>query len=168
MVKIDYDQEANNYIPKQITKLLIGEARPPDETHYFYIPCQMKQYEDIKDDQSLPATIFYHYFQKIPKDMEEYKKMLEALRDMGIFLVDIYENPIRVRGNKVNQERVKNEIKNLRGRLKDKGIDIEGLGEENIIFLLARNGYVKEINKYFQVAKKIKWIDFRLSKEHQI
>ncbi len=54
----------------------------------------------IEQDRSLPATIFHHYFLQRPQSQEDYTALLAKLKDAGIFLVDILDEPIKIRGNK--------------------------------------------------------------------
>lgn len=60
----------------------------------------MNNNKPIRQDTSLLATIFWHYFQRRPESNEEYMLLLENLKDMGIFLVDIYNETIKIRDNK--------------------------------------------------------------------
>ena len=89
---IEYFNQSEKFRPIKINTLLVGEAPPPNGKSYFYVP------KTGLREESLPATIFNHYFGEIPKTKERYKVLLEKLRDdLGIFLIDIYEKPIRIR-----------------------------------------------------------------------
>jgi hypothetical protein len=158
---IDYIKESAKYRPKRIKTLLVGEAPPPDGKSYFYVPK-----ERLRED-SLPATIFNHYFDEIPKTKERYKHLLEKLRDeIGIFLIDIYEKPIRIREgnwniNHENLKKVKDALPGLRNRMKERGINVK---VEDIIFLMpSKNRWKKaEIKPYFKESKiEIGWAKFR-------
>ena len=160
---IKYFKEAEKYRPKRIKTLLIGESPPLNNKSYFYIPPKkFPLFRSRRFDISLPSTIFYHYFNKIPKFTKEYINFLNKLRKKGIFLVDIYNKPLKVRGNKENQKKIIKSISSLKKRLLKRKIDINKIGEENVIFLVARKGYKVEIEKYFQNVKTFNWIDFRM------
>lgn len=159
---LNYLALSENYRPRQINTLLIGEAPPPCGTKYFYLPQKLKNNVPIREDRSLPATIFWHYFQRRPQDEKEYELLLEKLKDAGIFLVDIMDEPIRIRGNKENEERLVNEIPFLRSKLEMREIIVP---EEDMIFLLARNTYKQHIRRHFKCASLIPWIEYRLNTE---
>jgi hypothetical protein len=159
MSDINYTKEAGKYRPKKIKTLLIGEAPPPSGKTYFYIPKV-----PVRKD-SLPATIFQHYFGKNPKTEKEYTEMLKRLQKKGIFLIDIYDEPIRILDKSKprwrdmeNLDKVIKEIPKLRGKMKKRKINIK---DENITFLLARNDYKKEIKQMFPASKLISWKKFR-------
>ena len=86
---IDYFLKSEKYRPKEIKILLIGEAPPASGKTYFYVPKPMNTSIPIREDRSLPATIFHHYFQQRPADVETYIQLLERLREMHRFLIDI-------------------------------------------------------------------------------
>lgn len=96
-MKIDYFKESEKYKPANIKILLIGESPPPSGKSYFYVPRAMSNRRSISSDRSLPATIFYHYFMKRPETKEEYIQLLLKLKEVGVFLIDIYDEPIRIR-----------------------------------------------------------------------
>lgn len=73
---IDYLIESKKFKPDKVTTLLIGEAPPPNERTYFYVPQEMNPNRDIRSYSSLPATIFYHYFKTIPDTIEKYQSLL--------------------------------------------------------------------------------------------
>lgn len=163
---IDYFVESEKYKPKVVKTLLIGEAPPPDREHYFYLPAKLRKYKDISKDNSLPATIFNHYFHKIPTDTEEYKKRLEDLCKKGIFLIDICDEPLKIRDRncpgQVNHKNLKILIENiptLRDKIKKRIPDID---DKNIIFLLARKHYINVLKKYFPNSIFYHWIEFRI------
>lgn len=120
----------------------------------------MSNNRSIRDDRSLPATIFYHYFQKRPETKEEYIDLLFKLQNKGIFLIDIYNKPLKVRGNKKNLERIFKEIPKLRNKMRLRNISIK---DEDIIFLLPRKNYLKPLKSEFPNSKYFRWIDFRMS-----
>lgn len=157
---LDYVGLADKYRPVQITTLLIGEAPPPNGKNYFYLPEPLKQYRSVKYNQSLPATIFNHYFKECPVSFVRYIELLEKLKAAGIFLIDLYDLPLQVRGNRDNQEIVIKEIEFLNTKLESRRIFIE---QEKMVFLLARNGYDYHLKKNFPRAKRYRWIDFRMN-----
>src|SRR3974377_1408350 len=136
---INYFEESENYKPEKVRVLLIGEAPPPSGKTYFYIPREMTNNLPIEKDTSLPATIFHHYFKKRPKTEDEYKALLMELKKLGIFLIDICDEPLRIRDNngihRGNLDRLIMEIANLRNKIELRGISIE---DKDIIFLLPR------------------------------
>ena len=165
---MDYEKLAEKYKPKEINTLLVGESPPPNGKKYFYHPQKISLSKSIEDDRSLPSTIFYHYFKKRPKDELEYEKMLNNLKNLGIYLIDIFDKPIKVQDrnkkggiNRENLELIKNNIPKLRKKIQKKGISV---ADEDIIFLLARPHYKTELNQYFPNSKKIQWKKFRISK----
>jgi hypothetical protein len=159
---INYLEISENYRTEKIKTLLVGEAPPPSGTDYFYISKAMPAKVPIEKDLSLAATIFYHYFQTRPKTKEQYASLLDKLRDKGIFLIDILDEPLKIRGSKENEAKLIAKISNLRAKMALRKIDI---CDEYIIFLLARNSYKAEIRKYFPNSKLISWIDFRTNPE---
>ncbi len=162
---LNYVEISEKYRPTKINTLLIGEAPPPCGTKYFYLPQKLKNNLAIRQDRSLPATVFWHYFNQRPQDEKEYIVLLNSLKDAGIFLVDIMDEPIRIRGNKENEERLVNELPFLRSKLEMRGINVP---EEDMIFLLARNTYKQYIKKHFKYAQLIPWIEYRLNAEETI
>ena len=167
---INYIKEAEKYRPKVIKTLLVAESPPPCGKKYFYLPPReqvVKMPRDIENDRSLPATIFYHYFKTRPETKKAYIDLLNKLKERQIFLIDIYDRPIKVRNNEKNQQIILNEIPNLRKKMKERYIDVK---DEDIIFLLPRNrlagkSYKKVIKKYFPQSKVIRWKDFRMNPE---
>ena len=164
-MKIDYISESEKYKPNQVSVLLVGEAPPPSKKTYFYLPRALSNSKSIENDRSLPATIFYHYFQKRPSTKEEYENLLIELKKKGIFLVDICDDPIKVRNCPEGVTRIKNEIPNLRNKIKQTGISIP---DTDIIFLLARSGYKRKLKSYFPNSRYDKWKDFRLTPSMQV
>lgn len=167
---INYFKESEQYRPESIKTLLIAEAPPPSGKHYFYVPKEMSAEIPIENDRSLPATIFYHYFQELPQSKEDYLNLLKNLKDMGIFLMDIMDMPIRIRDRKakggINQENLralKNEIPKLRDTISSRGIVID---DDKMIFLIPRPHYKKEIKREFRKACIVRWKDFRLNPEN--
>ncbi|MEN6411918.1 MAG: hypothetical protein ABFC84_04010 [Veillonellales bacterium] len=161
-MSLNYVELSEKYRPTRINTLLIGEAPPPCGTKYFYLPQKLKSNISIREDRSLPATIFWHYFQRRPQDEQEYTVLLDRLKNAGIFLVDILDEPIKIRGNRENEAKLVAEIPNLKNKLENRKIIIS---EEKMIFLLARNTYKKIIKKYFKSASLIPWIEYRLNAE---
>jgi len=166
-MSINYFKQSEKYRPNKITVLLVGEAPPPSQKTYFYLPAEMNSNRNIKNYSSLPATIFYHYFQEIPSTEQEYENLLIKLENKGIFLIDILDRPLQIRDwhtglNKKNYKILLAEIPKLRGKIKSRNIEIDN---KNIIFLLARNNYKKELKKEFPGSEFIRWIDFRFIKK---
>lgn len=163
---INYFQESEKYRPKTVRTLLIAEAPPPMGTKYFYVPIAMPTKVPVERDASLPATIFHHYFQKRPNTVDKYIGFLNRLRDAGIFLMDIVDEPIRIREKGgIHQENLHyliSKIKTLRTKIRKRGILI---GDKDIIFLLPRQNYKRQLGEEFPNSTKIRWIDFRLSSE---
>jgi len=162
---MDYNKLANNYKPNIIKILLIGEAPPPNGKSYFYYPDNYrKSAHSIEMDRSLPATIFNHFFNARPESVSEYEQYLCLLKEKGIFLIDIIDEPLQIRdGNNINTE-------NLEKLLSEENLDelnsrIFSLSQPDteIIFLLARNSYTKRLrDKFGKNVKYIKWKDFRM------
>jgi hypothetical protein len=115
---IDYELERNKYRPERIKTLLIGEAPPPSGKSYFYVPKEMSLGRSIEDDTSLPATIFNHYFGRRPNNISEYKKFLIELKNMGVFLIDIIDEPIKIRGDKENENYLISKLPELKLKIK--------------------------------------------------
>lgn len=158
---IDYLAAAEKYRPAVIRTLLVGEAPPPKGKTYFYVPSAVSRLHiPIDQDTNLPSTIFHHYFQQRPCDIDEYHKFLVRLQDMGVFLVDLHDENIRVRKNDEGLQRIIESIPLLRQKLLDREIKV---GEKDITFLLARNSYRSKIRREFPDSKLIRWKDFRLT-----
>lgn len=171
MVKLNYEKLAENFKPHNIKIILIEEAPPPSGEKYFYkIPENYSPINSIEDDISLPATIFNHYFGRRPENSEEYKEFLICLMENGIFLIDMIDEPLKIRDKKekggINQTNLKKLFSDdnlclLKDRI-DKLIDQEA----KFIFLIARNYKIFWMNKLkekFSEATFIKWKDFRLN-----
>jgi hypothetical protein len=141
---------------------LVGESPPPSGKTYFYLPQRASTATPIRQDRTLPASIFNHYFGKRPESEEEYIAFLIALKKYGIFLIDICDEPVRVRNNPEGVDRIVYELSNLRAKMKKRHISVP---DDQIIFLLARNNYLREIRTQFPAARHIRWIDFRMSAE---
>jgi len=156
---IDYLAQSEKYRPEVIETLLVGEAPPSNGKTYFYLPTTVRSSVPIDSNRSLPATIFYHYFQRLPADEEEYAELLLKLKELRVFLVDIVDEPIRVRNSPDGIRRIIEAIPNLRGNLESRNIDIN---EEQIVFLLARKTYQKWIRGAFPKSRLVTWIDFRM------
>ncbi len=76
---INYFKISEKYRPLKIKTLLIGEAPPFSGKKYFYLPDTI-QNRIREENTSLPATIFYHYFDTVPRDVVEYEKFLIELQ----------------------------------------------------------------------------------------
>ncbi len=162
---IDYERERNKYRPEVIKTLLIGEAPPSSGRTFFYVPQKLAIGKKIEDDTSLPSTIFNHYFDKRPESIEEYDKFLVELKQQGIFLIDILDEPKRIRNNQANEQYLITHIPKLRDKVRTMGIE---LAESEWIFLRARNTYEKYLNIELPIPKKIRWKDFRLTTHNPI
>ena len=156
---MNYIELAEAFRPEEIRTLLIGEAPPPNGTAYFYLPRVLSDIVSIRDDRSLPTTIFYHYFKERPTTRARYRELLLQLKAMGVFLVDIYDEPIQVRNHPENQAVILNAIPTLKERLELRNIIVN---EAQMIFLVPRGGYNRTIRECFPAARIATWIDFRL------
>jgi len=161
-----YEELASTFKPQKTKILLIGEAPPPNGKSYFYaIPEKYptRKYS-IEDDTSLPATIFNHYFGRRPNNPEEYKHFLECLKERGIFLIDIINEPIEIRkkDRSLNQENIDKLISD--NNLNELEIRINSLknNDTKIIFLLARKKYLKSLRIKFPNYSFVTWKCFRL------
>lgn len=166
-MSIDYHKESEKYKPSIVKTLLVGEAPPPSEKAYFYVPQIMNPQRNPATYVSLPATIFNHYFKQIPGTIEKYEELLTRLKEENIFLIDLLDLPLKIRDrsqpkgiNEENYNILINEIPKLRDKIKNRGIEID---EENIIFLLARNSYKKLLQKEFPKSKFVTWKYFRVN-----
>ncbi len=157
---IDYRAESEKYRPEIIKTLLVGEAPPPSGESYFYVPKMLKLGVTLENERGLPATIFGHYFGKRPESIDEYALFLTHLQRAGIFLVDICDDPIKVRDNPDGEKRIVREIRTLRKRLAARKIQIP---DEKITFLLARKSYLSHIKLEFPMSRYIPWIEFRIN-----
>src|SRR4030095_113478 len=122
---LDYWDISKQFKPDNINTLLIGEAPPPNGKTYFYIPQKMSLKYKIENYRSLPATIFYHYYQEIPETVERYKVLLKWLENDGIFLMDICDIPLKITDRKLpgsinvnNLNILIGEIPNLNAKIK--------------------------------------------------
>lgn len=162
-MSLNYKQIAEEYKPHKIKTLLIGEAPPPDGESYIYIP------HVPVPETSLPSTVFQHYFGKKPSTIEEYKAYLEKLCEHEIFVMDICDLPLRIRNDnfpdRVDPQQLAvliSHIPLLYQKIISRGINIPG---EQIIFLMARNRYYRQIRENFPKSKAFLWRDFRRSRE---
>jgi len=114
---IDYFSASERYRPVAIRTLLVGEAPPPSGKTYFYVPRDIQTTRPIENNATLPATVFNHYFRALPRSVDEYHEFLMRLRADGVFVADICEEPIRVRGSETGLQRIILEIPMLRARL---------------------------------------------------
>jgi len=163
---INYVELARKYKPETIKVLLIGEAPPPNGTSYFYkIPDKYpSRNTTIENDISLPATIFNHYFGQRPKDPNEYSRFLECLKESGIYLIDIINEPLEIRkkDKSLNQENINKLISTE--NLNDLESRINSLknNDSKVIFLLARTKYLKSLRIKFPNYSFVTWKCFRL------
>ena len=92
--------------------------------------------------------------------------MLCKLKDKGVFLMDILDEPLRIRErsgiNQQNLDRLISEIPKLRDKIGSRGISIE---DEKVIFLLPRLHYKRYLVEEFPESKFVRWIDFRMAPE---
>lgn len=158
---IEYFLESERYRPRTIKTLLVGEAPPFSGKTYFYAPRAMSNAVpiEIENDRSLPATIFNHYFLERPTTIDRYKTFLLRLKEKGIFLIDICDEPIRIRKCPEGIMRIIDEIPNLRSKMRVRDIHV---ADRDIIFLLARNNYEKNIKREFVDSQLVRWKDFRM------
>jgi len=153
------------YKPTEIKILLIGEAPPPGGKTYFYkTPEKYTPTNKIESDTSLPGTIFNHFFKRRPLNTEEYGKFLDKLKRHGIFLIDIYEAPIKIRGNLEESLPIvfsEQNIDDLKQRV-NKLIS----PDTTIVFLLARSypkRYLSRLKAVLGNAEFVRWIEFRMN-----
>jgi hypothetical protein len=158
---IGYLSQSEKYRPEVIETLLVGESPPPNGKSYFYLPTTLRNNVPIVENRSLPATIFYHYFQRLPTNEKEYGDLLMKLKQRRVFLVDLVDEPIRVRGSSEGIERIIEAIPKLRAKLARRNIDIS---DERVVFLLARGNYRKWIREAFPKSSLVPWIDFRMGR----
>jgi hypothetical protein len=162
---IDYRVESAKYRPHVINTLLLGEAPPASGKTYFYVPRQIPIKRPIEDDRSLPATIFHHYFGTRPRSEDEYTDFLLALKDQGVFLVDICDEPITVRDSAEGVRRIISEIPVLGQKLRKRGIAV---AEDAMVFLLARRKYESHIRRAYPKAVRVTWKCFRIHPEQHL
>jgi len=88
------------------------------------------------------------------------------LKERGIFLVDIIDEPIKVSDrsfygwvNPGNLNKIIEGIDTFMDRLNQRGIEME---ENRMIFLLARKHYERNIREVFPSSYRINWKDFRM------
>lgn len=169
---INYCELSEKYKPKKVKTLLVGEAPPLSEKKYFYLPDKMNPKRNIEYYRTLPATIFYNYLKEIPYSEQDYENLLFKLKENGIYLIDILDQPLRIRKYKLsekeknkkvekNREILLEAIDNLRDKIKDRKINVD---DENIIFLLPRLDFKKCLKNKFPKSNYIRWIDFRLKR----
>lgn len=160
---VKYKDAVKKYKPAKIKTLLIGEAPPPPteknpNPNYFYIVPKNRQ----GHAESLPGRVFKHYFGDYAQSTEDYENKLDKLRDMGIFLIDIVEEPITVkagRGVPENPESIQI-IKEALPRLK-KRIHELGISEKDVIFLIPKGrSYERYAKKLFTDSKFYGWREF--------
>jgi hypothetical protein len=162
---MDYYEVAKKYQPASIRTLLVGET-PPPSGKYFYLPMPMYPARPIETDSSLPATIFHHYFGTRPQNVDEYHHYLVALQTAGIFLIDILDEPLKIRDRSFpngihpeNLAQVIAAIPHLQNKIQAREIDI---AERNMVFLLARKHYRTHLRQAFPAAQYWTWKAFRM------
>src|SRR5262249_18625805 len=121
---IDYLAQSEAYRPAVIDTLLVGEAPPPNGKSYFYLPTVLHKARSIRDNRSLPATIFAHYFDKLSESKEEYASFLVGLKELRVFLVDILDTPVKVRNSPEGVRQIVGAIPRLRDKLKQRNIEV--------------------------------------------
>ena len=155
--RVNYAELSKNYKPNKIKTLLIGEAPPQSGKSYFYLPVDKVYY------RSLPGTIFIHYFGILPQGKNEYVYFLNELKRRGIWIIDITDEPVQVWINRKkwikNPNSINTIVKNI-PVLKNRILDM-GINEKDIIFLLARTDYIKNLRIYFPLSRMITWSKFR-------
>ena len=159
---IKYRAESKKYEPGHIQTLLVGEAPPANGKTYFYVPKPMNPEVSSERQANLPGTVFGHYFRSIPAREEEYANLLTRLKKRGVFLIDICDEPIKVRNSPEGVARIIAEIPKLRSKLKRRKIRIS---EDKIIFLHARRDYTRELRSAFPNSKHTCWMCFRMNWE---
>ena len=82
------------------------------------------------------------------------------LKDLGVFLIDLFDAPIQVRNSREGVQQIREAIMVFRDKLKRRNIEV---AEENIVFLLARTSYRATIRQTFPWSRLVPWIDFRTS-----
>jgi len=107
-----------------------------------------------------------------PINSEEYKLFLEKLQYQGVFLIDMFNEPIKIRDkskyggiNQKNLERLftDDNLLNLKNRIEELSTN-----ETIKIFLLARNyrkKYIDKIKDNFPEAELIRWKKFRMKEQ---
>jgi hypothetical protein len=156
---IDYLQLSERYRPLHVTTLLVGEAPPPKGASYFYLPAKLRATASIRQNRSLPATIFHRYFKRLPSDTDDYESMLSALKDRGVFVMDLCDEPIRVRNHPPGLARIIDEIPLFRDKLAARKLSVD---DSAITFLLARTTYRSILKAHFPRSELVRWIDFRM------
>jgi hypothetical protein len=163
---MDYQKLAQTYKPQTVKTLLIGEAPPPNGKSYFYkVPDKYPTRSNtIENDTSLPATMFNHYFGVRPNNPNEYEQFLVCLKETGVYLIDIINEPLEIRKkdkslNLVNIERLISD-----SNLNELEIRINTLINQDtkVIFLLARTKYLKSLRIKFPNYSFVTWKCFRL------
>lgn len=88
-------QAAAKYRPQHVRLLLIAHAPPDDVDRYFY-------FEDVREKDDLFRYVVQGLFGVMPHDRSAKALWLARLRDAGVFLIDLVEQPIssHVRGRK--------------------------------------------------------------------
>lgn len=158
---IDYVAASEKYRPARIKALLVGEAPPPSGKTYFYVPSAISRaHIPIDQDTSLPSTVFHHYFQQRPRNTEEYHFFLVRLQEMGVFLIDIYDDNLKVRNSDDGLQRIIDAIPRLRQKMRDRHILVE---DRDITFLLARRSYSSVIRREFPESLRVPWKKFRIT-----
>ena len=171
-MELNYEKLAEPFKPNEIKILLVGEAPPPNGKKYFYqVPEKYTPSKTIKEDTSLPATIFNHFFNRRPISSIEYMDFLNQLKTKGVFLIDMINEPLKIRDreakNGINQENLERLFSEENLTVFKEKVEKLITNETDIIFLLARNyrkAYKDKLKNNFSSVKFIRWKDFRLEK----
>jgi len=95
---------AAEYKPSSIRLLLVAEAPPEDLARYFY-------FEDVREHDSLFRYVCRAILEKEPT-REGKAELLAELRDAGVFLIDLLEDPQE--DERVMPERVSDLVRRCR------------------------------------------------------
>ncbi len=159
---IDYFISSEIYKPVTVKTLLICDSTPYMEADYFYNPRKFVSSRKT-------SAVFNHYFGRNPADKKEYDYFLRILKDNGIFLMHITEEPIKIIsdayiGGVITEqfEKFLTFIPFLRPKILSRGIKIS---DEHIIFLIPHNKFKRPIKRYFRNSRFINLNDFRKSRE---
>ncbi|GAJ02423.1 unnamed protein product, partial [marine sediment metagenome] len=110
----------------------------------------------IIEDKSLQATIFNNYFGRRPSNSIEYENFLEELSNRRIFLIDISNEPLKIRDkNGLHKENIKKLIS--RDTLEYLNKRINKLECEQLIFLIPRTYYRNILIEKFPKTSFLTW-----------
>ena len=159
---INYLKDSEKYKPAKVKALLVAEAPPSHGKSHFYMPQALSDKKPIRSDMTLEATVFNHYFKTRPTSEDEYTDLLKRLKKKGIFLVYIYDEPVKVCDTPEGLKVIIDAVPKLRKKIKKRGINVD---DSNIIFLMSRSNYKKLLKDEFPDAKFIQKVDFRMTHE---